>query len=154
MSDPVQDFPFIDPYEGLSKVDLNNTTIEVSRKDHGFLYSLFPHRSVLQTTINILLSRFIAECKANGITDYNPHRYRKAIANTTIFIRDGGAVAVAISQSDTDQPKQADSRDDGRRAGEVGDVNKGLPAATPDDAGGVPRGGKQKKADKAKRAGN
>lgn len=141
---------FKDPYENLSKPDLINTTIEVSREDQAFLLGMFPHRSVLQTTINNLLHRFIKACKQNGLKGYCPNEFRAAVANTVITIGDRSTVAVDGSGAESNKPSQTAHRDDGRRTGEVGDFDQGLPVAASDATSGVPSGGKTARAKKTK----
>lgn len=68
---------------------LHRTTIELGEKDYAFARSLTSGRSALQTTINILYSKFINELKRNGITEYDPERYNAAISGVEVTIGGG-----------------------------------------------------------------
>jgi len=123
---------FRDPYDQLDKSELLNTTIEVSQRDHAFLKGLFPHRSVLQITINTLFSRFIAECKKHGLREYDPIRFQQYLISTAITFNARGSAVDPANGTNTNQPVQANSGDDGPGTGSVGVVDKGLSVAARD----------------------
>jgi hypothetical protein len=139
---------FRDPYDQLPKTELLNTTIEVSQRDNAFLRGLFPHRSVLQITINILLSRFVKACKQHELREYDPIRFQSAIAHATIAIDTRRPVTNIASGTDSNKPVEAVSGDVGRGTGEVGHVDPRLPVAASDDDGAL---ASRKRAEKGKK---
>ena len=129
---------YTDPYDKLPKKDKLTTSITTAREDHAFLFSLFPNRSVVQTTLNILLARLVEELKANGFKHYDPERYQHSIARCRIDLN-GGASSGPSAQA-------PEGHDGGGVAG-VGGKDEGLPDQLPKPDGrseGVKRKAKRK----------
>jgi hypothetical protein len=144
---------FRDPYDHLPKTELLNTTIEVAQRDNAFLRGIFPHRSVLQITINILLSRFIKACKHHGLREYDPVRFQSAIAFADIVIDPRRPVTNLASGTDSNKPVETTSGDVGPGAGKMGDVDPRLQVAASDTHGTSKARKRNKKGEETKGTG-
>jgi hypothetical protein len=70
-----------DPYASLPREKKTCTSMTISDADRAFLLGVHPDQSVVQISANILLSRWVAALKECGIDQYNPERYRRALAS-------------------------------------------------------------------------
>lgn len=130
---PAPPSQFLNPYEHISADDmLHRTTIQFSKRAYERIRRVKPQAGVLQTTINILLSKLINELdKRPDLSDsYNPDAYDFAVANCSITLGGsaGSPTSNILQRSSTPLPpngmlafipSQAAHRNDGPGASPV-----------------------------------
>jgi hypothetical protein len=73
-----------DPYDPKRRKIV--TSISVDDEDRAFLFSLCPHQSVLQITLNVLMEKYVKALKTAGLRSYNPERYKEALGKVAITV--------------------------------------------------------------------
>ena len=109
---------FTNPYEGLKKTEhCLRYSVHLSRSDLSFLRQLDTQHGSLSTAVAILVTRLINELKRNGITQYDPPRFRNAV----------GGLKITFDGAGTDDPRRARSAPSLCNAHESnsGDVGRG-----------------------------
>ncbi len=75
---------FTDPYGALPATEKTNTSITVGDADRALVFSVYPHQSVVQVTINTLFAEFVRALKANGFKTYDPEGFKEALRTVKI----------------------------------------------------------------------
>lgn len=73
---------FRNPFEGQDEI--NRTTLKIPNKFCTDLFKVHGITGGMQTTINILLVKLYDELKRNGITDYDPDRYKQCVSGAML----------------------------------------------------------------------
>ena len=81
-TDKSTDNKLTDPYDPARRRIV--TSIGVDDEDRAFLFSLCPHQSVLQITLNTLLQRFVKALKDGGLRTYSPERFKQALREVQV----------------------------------------------------------------------
>ncbi len=86
MSESKKDDGLLDPYSALPRHERMVTSITLGDADRAFLFSLYPHQSVVQVTMATLLTRFVKAMKEHGVTSYNPEALKFALRDVKITL--------------------------------------------------------------------